>query len=79
MKFTEEQYARQRTVNKVHELEQRVEELEAECDDLGGEITHLKYAISYWSYCTWEGMRKWCPEKGDQLKQHFRDIGVSGY
>ena len=30
MKFTDEELARQRTANRIHELEQRVEELEAE-------------------------------------------------
>ena len=30
MNFTDEEYARQQAANRIHELEQRVEELEAE-------------------------------------------------
>ena len=79
MKFTDQEYARQRSANKIHELEQRVEELDAECDDLGSEVESLKAGITYWSYCTWEGMRRLCTEKDEELKEYLRDIGVSGY
>lgn len=33
--------------------------------------------IDYWSYCTWVGMRKTCPEKDIVLQDIFADMGLS--
>lgn len=33
--------------------------------------------IDCWSYCTWVGMRKTCPEKDIVLQDIFADMGLS--
>ena len=37
----------------------------------------LKEFIRYWSYCTWQGMRKTCPEKAEELLSAYTDLGTS--
>lgn len=53
------------------------------CDDMIDmldQMERLKSQVRYWSYCTWEGMRKWCPEKREELQQFLGDeLGISPY
>lgn len=43
------------------------------------QIAKLAEFIRYWSYCTFQGMRVWCPEKDAELRQALGEMGISPY
>ena len=59
MKFTEAEYARQRTVNQIHELEQRVEELESENLELQDAKDYLRKLCGFVATCRVKNTKVW--------------------
>lgn len=53
--------------------------LTAELDRVTAERDKLREIVSYWSYCTYHGMRRWCPEKESELLEVYRELGVQPY
>ncbi len=39
----------------------------------------LEEIIRFWSYCTWQGMLKYCPEKKGELLKIFRELNITPY
>jgi hypothetical protein len=39
----------------------------------------LREIIRYWSYCTYTGMRRECPEKESEFLEVFRELGIQPY
>ena len=42
-------------------------------------IEGLQKVIRYWSFCTWEGLQKWAPEKEAEFKELCQSLGISPY
>lgn len=43
------------------------------------EVKRLREFITYWSYCTYTGMLRSCPEKQNELREALASCGVEPY
>jgi hypothetical protein len=43
------------------------------------ERERLKEIVRYWSYCTWSGIQRECPEKANEFADVCRELGISPY
>ncbi len=43
------------------------------------EIVRLREVVRYWSYCTYHGMRRECPEKESELIDVCRALNIPPY
>ena len=41
------------------------------------EAVNLRRAINYWSYCTYEGIQRLCPEKKQQYLDTLKKFGIN--
>lgn len=51
-------------------------------DEINGknpEAARLREIIRYWSYCTYNGMRRECPEKEPEFREVCRSLGIQPY
>ncbi len=48
----------------------------AELKAIREERDKLREAVRFWSYCTYQGMRRECPEKESELREFCRQYGI---
>lgn len=48
-------------------------------EHLEAEVVRLRDQIDFWSFCTRQGMFRWCPEREDEFAQAMIDLGISPY
>lgn len=53
--------------------------IETDRDELAKRLATLTEAIRYWSYCTWSGIRKECPELQNEFRDLCKSLGISPY
>lgn len=43
------------------------------------EADRLREAFRYWSYCTWSGLQRECPEKASEFLELCHSLGIEPY
>ncbi len=52
---------------------------DGDVDEAADEIERLREAMRFWSYCTWQGMMRECPERKNELNDLFKKMEISPF